>query len=404
MKWVLSVQHAGDAGVALASPCDEIVLGCRDFSRFGQLDWQTCISLARQAKQNSKKAIFAWDVLMTERQLDCLSGKLENADTECFSAVRVQDLGALSWPQRHRPQMDIHLLLEHGGHNLKAIRGWAARVGEQLKRIVFSPQIPLERLEGFIALGRSLGVETELMVLGPLLLFSSPRKLLAAYGEEGSAEDSPLTLLGDSLESPHKNFELVENAWGTFMFHPKDLGLVYALRKLCDAGLSAVRFDLFEFSKAQHKCSRPINLISKIRRAFEDGGDCETLQNLLGQEYPRPFIKGLFGANKSGQLFGKLKNQHIAERGPRFVGSVVEVAKKAHVAIYVRDSRRPLRLGDRLEYRTPEGRIREGKVLWLKDSSGRDLSECHQGSLAVLNPVSGISVKTAVYWQNPQGD
>ena len=399
MKWVLSIQHEGDAGEALVSSADEIVLGCRDFSRFGQLDWQTCVSLARRLSQHSK-VILAWDVLMTERQLEQLTGKLQSADLGCFSAVRVQDLGALSWLRRHCPQTDIHLLLEHGGHNLKAIRGWVKRVGDQLKRIVFSPQIPLERLVEFIVLGRSLGVETELMVLGPLLLFSSPRRLLDPYSDPESTEDSPLALLADSLESPHKNFELVENGWGTFMFHPKDLGLVYALRKLCEAGLSFARFDLFEFSTSQRH-SRPISLISKIRRAFEDGANSEQLQNLLLQEYPRPFIKGLFGANKSGRLFGKLKNQHIAERGPRFIGSVVEVAKKAHVAIYVRDSGRPLCLGDRLEYRTPEGRIREGKVLWLKDSSGRDLRECHQGRLAVVNPVSGISVKTAVYWQSP---
>ncbi len=399
MKWVLPIQWEEDAGAVFASVCDEVILGCRDFSRFGQLDWQTCISLARQAKQDSKKAIFAWDVLMTERQLEHLSGKLENADMEDFSAIRVQDLGALSWLQRHRPQTEIHLLLEHGGHNLKAIKGWGARVGRQLKRMVFSPQIPLERFKEFIALGRSLEVETELLVLGPLLLFSSPRRLLASHMEEENVEDGPLTLLADSLESPHKNFELVENAWGTFMFHPKDLGLVDTLPELERAGLAAVRFDLFEFSKEQQRRNRPINLISKIRRAFEDGATSEQLENLLRREYPHPFMKGLFGANRSERPFVKLKNQHISERGPRFVGSVVEVAKKAHIAIYVRDSRRPLCLGDRLEYRTPEGRICEGKVLWLKDSSGRDLRECHQGEVAVLNPVSGISVKTAVYWQ-----
>ncbi len=399
MKWVLSLQHQRNVDEALSAPADEIVLGCRDFSRLGQLDWGTCVNLAQRLGQG--QSILAWDVLMTENQLHRLGAKLQGANLRAFGALRVQDLGALEWARRHCPHANIHLLLEHGGHNLKAIEGWIKRSGKQIKRLVFSPQIPLLRLKQFVALADSMGVESELMVLGPLLLFSTPRRLLSPRTGQQS-EDSPLGLMADSLEGPHKNFALVENGWGTFMFHPKDLSLVHALGEFEKVGLTAVRFDLFDPSVQEGPPGRPIGVLATIRRIVENSGHPSLCQEVLWREYPRPLFKGLFEANKTERLFSKLKNQHITDRGPNYIGDVASVAKKCHLAIHVRHPQRPLRPGDRLEYRTPEGHIRHTCVQWLKDSSG---AECHQrgpGQIAVLNHTAGVSVKTAAYWRGPE--
>ncbi len=386
MKWVVPIQRWEDREEVFTSPADEVLVGAKSLSRLGRLDLSELPAVASQLLAQGKKAILVWDILMTEEVMRAVTKLLKTIDLSFFSAIRIQDPGALLWVQQNLSQVDVHLVLENGNHNLEALKGWIELGGAQLKRVVFSPQIPKSKLREFIFLAQSFNVGAELMVLGSLLLFYSPRSLVKRlYDRE--PECDYLMIKADSEESPHKGFPVVENDWGTFMFHPKDLGLVESIFELRDMGLEAVRFDLFD--------GRPLSVMTQLKMALSPAD----IKKVLQREYPYPLIKGFFQVNKSDILFKKLKNQKIAERGESYLGDVVDVEKKSYIAIHIRNPKKDLRLKDILEYRTPEGRVKTSQVVWLKNSDGRERESLSMGQVALLNHTSGISVKTAVYWQ-----
>ena len=390
MKWVLPLQDWQDRSKALASTTDEIILSTKELSRLGKLELQEAKALAGQEGEGPQRTVLLWDILMTKSQMDMAQQTLECLDLNLFSALRVQDPGAFFWAKKNCPQKDLHLILEHGNHNLKALEGWIEMGGSQLKRVVLSPQIPLQRLKNFIDLAHTLGVETELMVLGPLLLFYSPRSLLKPLYSHAFEEKNELRVRADSEESPHKNFTVIENSRGTFMFHPKDLCLLSSLSQLQDMGLGAVRLDLWG--------ERPLCLMRKIKQASNQ----TEIQSLIQKDYPQECIHGFFQANKSQVLFKNLKNQKIARRNEDYLGDVVDVEKKSYLAVHLKNPQRKLYVNDILQYRTPEGKVLTTTVKELKNSAGKKCDSLGRDEIAILKPLKSISPKTAVYWISPK--
>src|SRR5690606_1204270 len=90
---------------------------------------------------------------------------------------------------------------------------------------------------------KHLSVPCELLGFGRILLFYTPRSLLGALAPEKLAMNGEIAALGESEESPHKGFPLVENQHGTFMFHIKEFCLLDFAQDLEKMGLSYFRVD-----------------------------------------------------------------------------------------------------------------------------------------------------------------
>src|SRR5690606_28287579 len=150
-----------------------------------------------------------------------LSKKLpELLDT--FDALRVQDPGALEWSLKNTNK-PLQFIAETGNHNFEALKGWVEYCGDRLERIALSIELSRPVLEEFV---KKLKVPCELLVFGRILLFYSPRSLLSPLSPEKIAVNEELAALGESEESPHKGFPIVENRHGTFMFHIKEFCLL----------------------------------------------------------------------------------------------------------------------------------------------------------------------------------
>src|SRR5690606_4501254 len=111
--------------------------------------------------------------------------------------------------------------------------------GARLTRLVLSIELSKESLKNIVP---ALKTPCELLVLGRILLFHSPRALLAPLAGP-VADPAWLEAVGASEESPHKGFPLLENKHGTFMFLPKDFCLAEQLPELKELGLEYMRFD-----------------------------------------------------------------------------------------------------------------------------------------------------------------
>ena len=357
----------------------EVILEPRELSRMGRLNLDELISLAKLALESGLSPILSWDILMTENLFKKTEEYLKGLPFEIFSAIRVQDPGAVEFLKSKHPGLPLHLILETGHHNLESISGWIEHLGDQLKRIVLSLELPKKTLQLFLT---KIPCETELLGLGRILLFYTPRNLLTP---SFSLKEEFAEVMGSSSETPHKDFPIIENRHGTFMYHPKGHSLLDHAFELKEMGLSFLRFDF-----RSEDC---LPLLQKIGPILKSGVDLSNVKNYFSQKC----IQGFFKANKSDVLFKKLKNHRIQRKDENYLGEVVEVVKKNYVAVLLKNPKENVHLNDELEFKTPEGRVKTQKVHFLRNALLEDVSMGTNGEVVFVPHISALSVRTAVY-------
>lgn len=374
------VENMRELGLAKEAGLREVIIAQKDLSRFGSLDAAQASALAKEAKSMGIKSVLEWDALMTEPELERAKRSLEQLELEHFDSIRVQDPGALEYALNSTDKM-IQLIMETGNHNLEALSSWRDYVGSRLERMVLSIELTIDKLKEY---KEALGVAVEFLVLGRILLFYTPRNLLSALlPEDDELRTKPqLSALGESEESPHKGFPVVENQHGTFMFHIKHQFLLEHLDEL--SFIDALRVDL--------RFGAGLELLSKIQEVVS--------KTISGKEfkalYPFDVIKGFYKVNKSDVLFKKLKNRRIQRQDENYVGEVLEIAKGKHQVIRLK-GRVEIQKGMRLKFVTPEGKELSAPIVELKDSALNDIESAGPESLVLMNYLGGVWVRSQVY-------
>ncbi len=363
------------------APCaltEEVIISSKQFSCMGTYSLEKAQQTAKELFQLGKKVFFDWDILMTQRDLERLKKILCRIDMSYIHAIRVRDKGALQFLLEEEFPQKIHLNLDGGDHNERGILRWIDFAGEKLERVILSKELDKKCLMTYIPKISRLSRETELLGLGPIALFYTPRALLSAQIEQRVKGYDTLQAVGFSEESVHRGFPIVENSHGTFMFYPKDLNLLDQRNFFQNLGLSAFRIDLRHLEPSDQ---------NKILYAL--------MKNEQNLAYPRSHIKGFFNANKSHTLFKKLKNFHLLNKGEQFVGEICDIKKNQYMGFFCQGPSK-VRIHDYLEITTPDGKNKKIKVCWLKDALGRDVQETEKGRLFYSNPTTGISIKSSV--------
>ena len=238
MLVVTYIQNMKELGLAKEHGVSEVIISPKGPSRFGTLKDSEVNELGRQAKEIGLKSVLELDALLTEQEL--LNVDLKSYELSNFDALRVQDPGLLELVL-HKTKLPVQLILEGGNHNLPGLMEWRDYLGPRLDRMVLSIELPKDKLQEY---KEALSVPVEFLVLGRILLFYTPRNLLSAMlPEDDELRTKPqITAVGESEESPHKGFPVLENNRGTFMFHIKHQFLMEHLSEL--QFLDAARVDL----------------------------------------------------------------------------------------------------------------------------------------------------------------
>jgi putative protease len=189
--------------------------------------------------------------------------------------------------------------------------------------------------------------------------------------------------LGESEESPHKGFPVLENRHGTFMFHIKEFCLLDYASDLKSIGLSWLRVD----SRFSEKNFFP-DAVKTANR--------EKMFESFRSEYPQDLMRGFYHVNKSDVLFPKLKNMRLQNRSGDYLGEVLEAEKASHLAILVKSSR-GLRIGDRFRIVHPKGAVFEGEIHSLKDVNLTEQVFISHDELAIIPFINGVWVKSQVF-------
>lgn len=362
---------------------DEVILEPKSLSRFGKLSKDEVESFSKRAKELGLRVLLEWDILMTE---DVFTTKLIDIKslTSFADALRVQDPGALNWAIENT-NLPLQFIAENGNHNLKALQGWIDLANGKMERIILSIELSRSAIEEYVT---KLTVPCELLGFGRILLFYTPRPLLSALVPEKLAQNEELAALGESEESPHKGFPIVENQHGTFMFHIKEFCLVDFASELSTLGLSFFRID--QRWENPSRLSEVTSLVKNFNgEAFDQ----------LKADYSQDLMRGFYLVNKTDVLFPKLKNSRLQGRDANYIGEVLEAEKSSHLAIMIKNPK-GLSSNDNLKILHPKGEVFEAKIYSLKNLGLEEVTHVPQGHVALIQFVGGVWVKSQVFFNN----
>lgn len=193
--------------------CCEFILSTKEFSRFGTLSIEDkkTREILEFAKKRGIKIVFEWDIISTQNEFNKKIELFKKNRLDGIHSFRVQDLGVAYWLFKN-VDASMQFIAETGFQNLLSLSSIKNFFGKKLERIILSQELSKDRLKEYV---EKLEIPVEILLVGRILLFYSPRNLL-------SAEGLNLETQASSEESPHKGFSLLENSHGTFMFNPKD--------------------------------------------------------------------------------------------------------------------------------------------------------------------------------------
>lgn len=312
----------------------EVLLEPTLLARQGKLSVEQVQSLATEARERGLRPVLVWDILMPERVMINVCERLKNWELNCFAAIRVCDPGIAYWVKTDFPEIPLQLIVETGNHNLESLKGWCEIFSGSLERLILSIELPEEKL---IEYCQTLPVACELLGVGQILLFYSPRSLLAKHlaGEEPhprplpvaqGGEDEALYLEASAAfeDAPNRHFPTLETAHGTFMFLDKDQFILDKLDGLRSAGLHTVRLDLRHLEKEGDVA---VEVDRICRQILENPAELRT-------NWPRETRAPFFKANRTTAIFSRMKSKVSDYRDDACLAEVIAGESKKYVVFY----------------------------------------------------------------------
>jgi putative protease len=343
----------------------EVILAPRECSQLGRLSWIEAESLAILAREKGLKPILEWDLLMTEFVFQKVIDFLATKNFSVWHSIRLLDPGAIQWSYQNL-SLPLQIIAEKGFHNHYGLMRLKNQLGSRLERFILSYEIPYFKMSAII---EKIAVPCELLTVGKILLFHSPRQLLTTDQASG---DQPKRMWADAPDSAHKKFMVEENEHGTFLFHRKHLYLHSYQKELDLSGIACARWDLREMTFVQQETFLADSSV-----------------------YPFESFVGLFLQNRTDILFSKLKNRFLVPQDEDFLGEVIHVEKDQCLVIQCQRSHLLEKATEEhhllWEYYTPQG-----KVVKVMNKPWQALGE-RSKKYVRTSYIKGIVPKTVVY-------
>ena len=359
----------------------EVILEHKTLSRMGRLDTKSLLSLVDIALNSGFSPVLQWDILCTESNFENCIKLLKNLPLSKFAAIRVQDIGAAEWVRNELPEIPIHFIAETGNHNLTGLLRWHKYFGKQLQRFALSSELPISTL---ISYCRTLTVPCEILAVGKILLFYTPRKLLSNFETSKNSFEFMEKILVPS-DQQQRQFLTLQNQHGTFMYHHKDLFLLDFIPELQKVNLMVLRLD-FRNIEIKPDC---IKKIDSLLGSF----DKQKVKSLKSK-WPSKVTRAFFRANRTDLAIDRIKNPHRKDHGKTLVGCIVEAEKEQHLIILTRKS---FQSGKSLLGITPEGKDCIISTDSIRTIDGQPVMEIESGNLYKVPHVKYVTVETLVY-------
>ena len=379
MRYCTYLRDQAQLEILASTSIREVIVEHSRLSQLGGLPTNDLIHLTDQLKQREFSVFLQWDRLMTEPELrECLQ-VLKRLRPLPFDAIRVQDAGAAEWVRTHETDTALHLIAESGHHNLASIDRLAKHFGPQ--RVVVSPELASAQISEYT---NKVNAPIEVLGLGSLLLYHTPRKLLSTRFSKDSTQ---------SLRNPEhlQNNPVVESQHGTFLFDRRDLFLLDQLDQLESIGVFVTRIDL--------RLKRDFSIIEKIDAVVQASDPSERDQ--FKKTWPQQTTHGFFRANRTDRAFRYLSNPYLRPAGSQPVGTVLETNRASGIVIMVHE---PFHEGEILHCITPQGQSVTLATAPLLDFEKAPLPVATPGGLCRLPPAKHVTPQSQIFRANSEMD
>jgi hypothetical protein len=382
------------------TPCRWLICP-QELSRWGKKSWTELLPIVSYLQSQNQKIVLVWDQLLSEKEFGEKCRFFQRLIIPWIGhgiqSLRAKDAGVLWWLFENTHHVPLEFMADAGHMNLDALMTWRERLGDRLQLCAVSPELPLKKiLEWQKNCGKNLALE--ILGLGPLLLFHSPRHLITAVEDEVSEGEMLLSrwreVEAHSEESPHKGFRFLENTQGTFMFHPKDLNILDEIREDIFMGPENemryallpvhVRLELNHISLSQEQLQRVCDFLKTPLDAL-------ALER-LSETWPHEVMRGYVKTNKSTVLFKKLRNQHLKKKDAFHEIEILDTNRESWLALRVRSGR----FEKGLEYTltNPQGESKMLTPQWIKNIHFEAVEKLEEGELGFIAWASQAPVKS----------
>ena len=261
-----------------------------------------------------RKLVLVWDLLPDDEQLLEQSLILKSwlkffKQSSQIISIRFQDPGVGFFLQQNHPDLKLQLSLERFSHNLHSASCWEKIFQPQLEKIILSNLTPLSTIQEWL---KTIKTPTELLGIGRLEIFYSPRKLVSgvanfANGENASQDSIQQQLKIESIDRLGSWNGLVQNSRGSVLFNAKDICVLDCLTDIKAAGVDCLRLEPYQLEQ-----------FAFIEKALKTNWDI--LANLWGTNHIAGFLK----VNRTDAQFRMLKNKNLKAEDKEEIGVVIE--------------------------------------------------------------------------------
>ena len=261
-----------------------------------------------------RKLVLVWDLLPDDEQLLEQSLILKSwlkffKQSSQIISIRFQDPGVGFFLQQNHPDLKLQLSLERFSHNLHSASCWEKIFQPQLEKIILSNLTPLSTIQEWL---KTIKTPTELLGIGRLEIFYSPRKLVSgvanfANGENASQDSIQQQLKIESIDRLGSWNGLVQNSRGSVLFNAKDICVLDCLTDIKAAGVDFLRLEPYQLEQ-----------FAFIEKALKTNWDI--LANLWGTNHIAGFLK----VNRTDAQFRMLKNKNLKAEDKEEIGVVIE--------------------------------------------------------------------------------
>lgn len=364
-----------------------LVIGGKDFSRWGEFELHEIKYAINEAKKLSLSIELECDVLPTQMQMTNLKNSINELSLSTDDCIfRICDLGVMDWI--YSKGFKFVPILEAGFHNLKAISIIRENYEDAITHYVLSKEIPFEVQKNYVK--QHLFKNVEFSLVSPLQLLYTPRKLLENFSLKQTT--SYRQTFASSEESVHKGFIVRENLWGTILFHPKHFSVMSRWESIENFDASDLLIDL----RLIEDTSLRMQILQYCFKFLNGTISLQNCEELLQKELPYPLFRGFFDTNKTDVLFSKLKNPHNKHDKYQKIGDVLDMVKGKYLVVKINEGQQ-LKIKDRILIQSPLGKQSEVDLTILADISGRVIDVAFPNSIVCINYSKNFPSQSTIF-------
>lgn len=362
--------------VALAYGADAVYAGAAGFSMrpdAAALDVEQLREAAALTHAAGKRLYVALNILLFEGEMAQVEAWLHAMRGTELDGLIVADPGAFALARRIMPETPLHISTQLSTANACAARFWK---DAGAARVILARECDLASAQ---RIAQTAGIETEIFVHGAMCMAVSGRCILSAHlaGHSASRGECKHACRWEyqlvEEQRPGMTLPVFENGRETIFLGSKDLCLIDHIPALCEAGLSALKIE--GRMKSEYYLATAVRTYRAALDAYAaDPAGWQTdpaWRSDLESASHRPFCTG-FAFGYPGDERGGMQCDNTYSATHEYCGVV-----RASGGILVKN---PFRIGDGLDYITPQGGSGMIRIARIVAPDGTDWPLARPGS------------------------